>query len=128
MDNLDDLLNNGSSPRVWGILLAAVAELEVQRFIPTRVGNTLAAARLERLAAVHPHACGEYVGKLLMPKLLGGSSPRVWGILDGRKCRGTVDRFIPTRVGNTQGVGMGAAASPVHPHACGEYSSGRCKK
>jgi len=30
----------GSSPRLWGTLLAKIKELEAQRFIPTPVGNT----------------------------------------------------------------------------------------
>ena len=31
------------------------------------------------------------------------------------------DRFIPTRVGNTQQNEVAYRKSAVHPHACGEY-------
>ena len=50
-----------------------------------------------------------------------GSSPRVWGIHEGRcGCRRD-SRFIPTRVGNTARRCAWACVNSVHPHACGEY-------
>ena len=118
----------GSSPRVWGILSPSPRAVSMRRFIPTRVGNTRAHLGGSAVNTVHPHACGEYAA-LFCDKLSGvGSSPRVWGIrLEGFKfpqgCR-----FIPTRVGNTIGAASMPAQASVHPHACGEYSSGRCKK
>jgi len=95
-----------------------------------------------RRRAVHPHACGEYSIMQIKAIRLFGSSPRVWGIhhfnlfLRGR------NRFIPTRVGNTEvltGTGrhlygssprvwgilrirvLPRSSITVHPHACGEY-------
>jgi hypothetical protein len=35
---------------------------------------------------------------------------------------------IPTGVGNTSFAGKSIGAFSVHPHACGEYSSTRCKR
>ena len=73
-------LQHGSSPRVWGIPAAPDRPGRGSRFIPTRVGNTLAGRLIRRLVAVHPHACGEY-GHMAAPQTKGyGSSPRVWGI------------------------------------------------
>ena len=52
----------GSSPRVWGIRVAVGIGGFALRFIPTRVGNTGRARPRRYTLAVHPHACGEYVG------------------------------------------------------------------
>ncbi len=52
---------DGSSPRVWGIPNDSKYVIATQRFIPTRVGNTIPSP-----AVIPPPA---------------GSSPRVWGIL-----------------------------------------------
>ena len=37
------------------------------------------------------------------------------------------ERFIPTRVGNTCSGYANNGRSPVHPHACGEYSAALSK-
>ncbi len=91
----------GSSPRVWGIPTDYTSSLDVSRFIPTRVGNTIWICAQRRVKSVHPHACGEYA--------------------DGRLQGLPVNRFIPTRVGNTGLTGGHYARMMVHPHACGEY-------
>ena len=71
------------------------------RFIPTRVGNTAPVVRQQGDHSVHPHACGEYMGKDQRTSDEGGSSPRVWGIPVGHDTAAPALRFIPTRVGNT---------------------------
>ena len=71
----------GSSPRVWGILRRAFANIWPERFIPTRVGNTPARICKHLAGAVHPHACGEYPWMTYSRNWTNGSSPRVWGIL-----------------------------------------------
>ena len=70
---------------------------------------------------VHPHACGEYVVKVLAGAELGGSPPRVWGILDAPRPTQVLARFTPTRVGNTRPASRAWLRPAVHPHACGEY-------
>ena len=91
----------GSSPRVWGILVDLDGGSRCGRFIPTRVGNTLRARR--------------------KPQGRTGSSPRVWGILFASRLCSLASRFIPTRVGNTSSSAFFFFSSSVHPHACGEY-------
>ena len=93
----------GSSPRVWGIRISRRFHGQIWRFIPTRVGNT----RPFPVRAEWP----------------SGSSPRVWGIPKQSASRTPRGRFIPTRVGNTAPVTPVATTAPVHPHACGEYTS-----
>ena len=112
---------SGSSPRVWGIRAEAAGAVNDDRFIPTRVGNTGKRDASAGRMAVHPHACGEYPRAAYARGDYSGSSPRVWGILSIQGKDVSMDRFIPTRVGNTgmaQAPGLGRA---VHPHACGEY-------
>jgi len=91
----------GSSPRVWGThVRAAVPQVE-NRFIPTRVGNTLRYKWGRALSAVHPHACGEHNQWPQRLSLCHGSSPRVWGTPGRAPPALRRRRFIPTRVGNT---------------------------
>ena len=92
---------------------------------PTHVGNTHGVLRRGSAPAVHPHACGEYHGTIEPVGISYGSSPRVWGIPFQHALAQIVDRFIPTRVGNTRRSSSGRAAAPVHPHACGEYGMQR---
>ena len=73
----------GSSPRTWGTRLFEVSDPRLERFIPTHVGNTLAASSSALTVTVHPHARGEHL------------RPRLWPRRQSR--------FIPTHVGNTPG-------------------------
>jgi len=135
----------GPSPRVWGILAGSGGGMGLQRFIPTRVGNTVCLIRNPLTRTVHPHACGEYrhrdyavqPGRGSSPRVWGihlreialkfettGSSPRVWGIQSAPVRIGELFRFIPTRVGNTGWNCARKPLTPVHPHACGEYGGG----
>ena len=51
---------DGSSPRAWGIPIAAVHEQRQIRFIPTGVGNTSFSISFLAAFTVHPHGRGEY--------------------------------------------------------------------
>ncbi|ERV77266.1 hypothetical protein Q058_03151 [Pseudomonas aeruginosa BL04] len=51
----------GSSPRTWGTRQRDAVRNEVDRFIPTHVGNTLRPATPAMLQPVHPHARGEHL-------------------------------------------------------------------
>ncbi len=70
---------------------------------------------------VHPHVCGEYVLRTSANRIVSGSSPRVWGILDKSISIRDSAWFIPTCVGNTCYRIMQKVSSMVHPHVCGEY-------
>ena len=119
--NVTKVANLGSSPRVWGVLKSVNSFAFSRRFIPTRVGSTMAAARRVSVTrvhptrvgstdsvnhvlgvmSVHPHACGEYLRKESPMRLPLGSSPRVWGVPYPQVSLLQNDRFIPTRVGST---------------------------
>ena len=51
-----------------------------------------------------------------------GSSPRMWGTLQGDQFEQVAARFIPTHVGNTSRRSSAPSPTTVHPHACGEHA------
>ena len=91
----------------------------LRRFIPTRVGQTRAAAWSMSTATVHPHARGADMTERIDELPQAGSSPRAWGRLPGHDLRNSHRRFIPTRVGQTSHHHPRRRRSPVHPHARG---------
>ena len=90
------------------------------RFIPTPVGNSRNGMQRESRSPVHPHACGEL--KIFIHAIIAriGSSPRLWGTLLPLLNSDTIDRFIPTPVGNSLHHIVHPLDIQVHPHACGE--------
>ena len=90
----------GSSPRLWGTRAHTFGQPFVGRFIPTAVGNALAAKLSCRRSSVHPHGCGERHRNAVNVGIGNGSSPRLWGTLPARGTRPCTRRFIPTAVGN----------------------------
>jgi len=110
----------GSSPREWGTLPGVGPLFAAARFIPTRVGNSTPRRARATSSAVHPHASGELpgLGSSCLPA--AGSSPREWGT----RCRNlpglVLQRFIPTRVGNSITGRIAPLCLSVHPHASGE--------
>ncbi len=111
----------GSSPRMWGTRNRIAGGLRLVRFIPTHVGNTLAAVVRCRSLPVHPHACGEHWRWPGQRSSDAGSSPRMWGTLLVSAGHVAPVRFIPTHVGNTQHRSERTCPDTVHPHACGEH-------
>ena len=71
---------------------------------------------------VHPHACGEHVWVYLGLKPGDGSSPRMWGTRGFYRSLISIQRFIPTHVGNTPSIQSLQSKLSVHPHACGEHT------
>ena len=74
-------------------------------------------------SAVHPHGCGELEKHYSHVDYNIGSSPRMWGTPIGESGWGKSGRFIPTDVGNSDGVMVKTPDTPVHPHGCGELVS-----
>ena len=83
----------------------------------------MASCMARSLWAVHPHACGEYSIDPYYDILKRGSSPRLWGVLLIETFIHLLQRFIPTPVGSMDRQYQYSGCNPVHPHACGEYSS-----
>ena len=115
--------NNGSSPRVWGTYQTKNSALNLNRFIPTCVGNIVRLPEIQELETVHPHVCGEHIGVGNIERNLNGSSPRVWGTFSYYFLFFLVHRFIPTCVGNIHQNLLYHLLQTVHPHVCGEHDA-----
>ena len=91
----------GLSPRTWGTDSRLECRVQIQRFIPTQVGNSCETAAGRSPGAVHPHARGEQLRNGRRAFAWRGSSPRTWGT--GSACGNEYgySRFIPTHVGNS---------------------------
>ena len=72
-------LLNGTSPRLWGDLYIGVAFDGRCRYIPTPVGRLETERDPGTHNAVHPHACGEILVRLVVGMFVSGTSPRLWG-------------------------------------------------
>ena len=119
--NFFKVLNNGSSPRLWGTFSSVTVDARFERFIPTPVGNIQKYRHISVYSPVHPHACGEHGKHRPKDNLSFGSSPRLWGTYAGHVNIDDAARFIPTPVGNIcSSLGL-IILFPVHPHACGEH-------
>ena len=118
---------HGSSPHMWGTHSETPFHREVERFIPTYVGNTLWSMVRMFLLTVHPHICGEHKILLIFGFRGNGSSPHMWGTLSHRAPHFDHLRFIPTYVGNTAVTILVSFIETVHPHICGEHIVRRCE-
>ena len=114
----------GSSPRVWGTATMEFIDTKPDRFIPTCVGNCIKWYPRKRRVPVHPHVCGELCGGYCWFRPNYGSSPRVWGTVGFALWCMLLTRFIPTCVGNCSTHRYPVTSRSVHPHVCGELSSG----
>ena len=104
----------GSSPRLWGTRRRRGGGRDCYRFIPTPVGNTRRWRFSPSWPPVHPHACGEHDLETGPSRGLHGSSPRLWGTRRQTWDGSVRLRFIPTPVGNTEGlqvIGLGQGGS-----------------
>ena len=110
----------GSPPRVWGMRRRLDGRVRPGRFTPTRVGNARFLIENLHLLPVHPHACGECLGRVHFKMPFNGSPPRVWGMRKAIQVGESRTRFTPTRVGNADMEEWSRSQAMVHPHACGE--------
>ncbi len=121
----DELLRDqrhgyGSSPRTWGTRISKFQYQERCWFIPTYMGNASGFEVIEERAAVHPHVHGERSVIVDLRSYDLGSSPRTWGTRFLVGPHHTLDRFIPTYMGNAFSNRNGTQSITVHPHVHGE--------
>ncbi len=137
-----DLLAHGSPPRLWGRPIDDQPNPFAERFTPTPVGTTLECTPRLACRSVHPHACGDDIGRRDQAQRVHGSPPRLWGrrqlhrvnlpawsrftptpvgtTLPLPQCTRAGPRFTPTPVGTTSRGRALATWAAVHPHACGD--------
>ncbi len=113
----------GSSPRVWGTGFAANCARFHIRLIPAGVGNGQSAFARRKRPTAHPRGCGERFLRMALSGRGPGSSPRVWGTVDGRLKPVMEPRLIPAGVGNGARHTRFGEFLPAHPRGCGERIS-----
>ncbi len=92
---------DGSPPRVRGILLSLVEHVGYGRFTPAGAGNTSTKNLEIHHVTVHPRGCGEYLYGILDLLDGDGSPPRVRGIPFAKFRLNICGRFTPAGAGNT---------------------------
>ena len=115
----------GSSPRVWGQVDNFLANLNMLRIIPTRVGTRADPKTSLPMKKDHPHACGDKIERFQGLDISRGSSPRVWGQVQSPQTVFPVFGIIPTRVGTSGDYKDYTYDEQDHPHACGDKTSQR---
>ncbi len=98
--SLDDLLRDGSSPRLRGTRVVGARDAAGGRFIPAPAGNASSSHSIWPLPPVHPRACGERRQLERAGINGGGSSPRLRGTPIPTKLEHDLPRFIPAPAGN----------------------------
>ena len=110
----------GSSPRVRGMLGLAHDVEHLGRIIPACAGNAVRSGTRLQPGRDHPRVCGECTLAFDPLHTLGGSSPRVRGMLRVQY-RGIAGAgIIPACAGNAVPYSSGLERSPDHPRVCGE--------
>ena len=115
--------HTGSSPRVWGQDLLALAYVDVVGIIPTRMGTSTMIYNNSLGAEDHPHAYGDKTLCRVCVWDAEGSSPRVWGQARTTAPYLTPDRIIPTRMGTSRACDDLRHPYQDHPHAYGDKSA-----
>ena len=70
----------------------------------------------------HPHAYGDKAILFMSADKNSGSSPRVWGQVDGDKEEKNAEGIIPTRMGTSSVFSIARISVRDHPHAYGDKS------
>ena len=110
----------GSSPHTWGTDTLSIDFPAHIRFIPTHVGNRWKILIIKLISSVHPHTRGEQAKINRTINTFAGSSPHTWGTVRHHPGNIHNSQFIPTHVGNSSVITLGALISSVHPHTRGE--------
>ena len=111
---------SGSSPRVRGKRVRAVADGGGARLIPACAGKTSDAEGWRTCSAAHPRVCGENGPPGVRTSRVPGSSPRVRGKRGARRGGGVRVGLIPACAGKTPPPGVPASPRAAHPRVCGE--------
>ena len=124
-ENMSELTNGGSSPRMRGALLGYLHVQTAQGIIPADAGSTIPRSGKTHGKRDHPRGCGEHAWEPLGWEPVAGSSPRMRGaLLQAEPCR-ACGRIIPADAGSTKSLLMPSTPQPDHPRGCGEHP-GRC--
>ena len=110
---------NGLSPRVWGNQALARRLWNVQRPIPTCVGQPRGFAVYQWIQKAYPHVCGATARERRVHYSQNGLSPRVWGNRQRERRHNPGMGPIPTCVGQPKFQGSRDNGTTAYPHVCG---------
>ena len=116
---LPPLIMDGSSPRVRGGQVFAIASANNGRLIPASAGRTQHVDGGAGACTAHPRECGADGYRRLKSASASGSSPRVRGGRLGLRCRVGVARLIPASAGRTVLRPRSRKWATAHPRECG---------
>ncbi len=119
VEQINDEITRGLSPRVRGNLFGPVTYRAVQRSIPARAGEPPVDCSVERGSWVYPRACGGTAQSSMPTADAGGLSPRVRGNQVTFIYRRLINRSIPARAGEPPPTCRKTSGHPVYPRACG---------
>ena len=121
MRMIDQILTQGSSPRMRGTRPVFLLDRLHDGIIPAYAGNTEASVSWVCGDGDHPRVCGEHIPAIISSIRNAGSSPRMRGTpLSGEDAFGRVG-IIPAYAGNTRSMKSGIGLCGDHPRVCGEH-------
>ena len=120
---VDEVLLEGSPPRVRGTAGVKAAHGAVQRITPACAGNSVFLRVNGNLVQDHPRVCGEQHGYSLKTVIAAGSPPRVRGTVRPLVRAQGGQGITPACAGNRRYAGWGGRRGADHPRVCGEQAS-----
>ena len=117
---IEELDEEGSSPRVWGQAISVKISPQMAGIIPTRMGTRHSRRSMPLCRWDHPHAYGDKKLTLKNCRFCPGSSPRVWGQAYAWCRLGSENGIIPTRMGTRFLLNFMLSQDKDHPHAYGD--------
>ena len=117
--------DEGSSPRAWGLVGAAVVRARSPGIIPTSVGTGSTARTSRSGRRDHPHERGDWCPVRSRARVFMGSSPRAWGLVSRALVAPRGRGIIPTSVGTGSPSSAATAWTTDHPHERGDWDLSR---
>ena len=112
----------GSSPRMRGAPVLALAAPHKVGIIPAYAGSTNATLTFSVIPRDHPRVCGEHIISSWRFVAMPGSSPRMRGALRDADLVELLVGIIPAYAGSTFQAMTQTLFGRDHPRVCGEHS------
>ena len=120
---VDEVLLEGSPPRVRGTEIALKLDLYPVRITPACAGNSCIGNTRQSGRKDHPRVCGEQIPRYSCSYADGGSPPRVRGTAIPKTISSAYCRITPACAGNSRFWLAKILFSRDHPRVCGEQGN-----
>ena len=108
-----------SFPLAWDKHSEVSCAICTTRFIPTHAGQALSFPRIIPVGTIHSHSRGTDFLDTKNRRFRTDSFPLAWDRLIKRRCKPLINRFIPTRVGQTSVFRIFSKIFSIHSHSRG---------